>query len=158
MPSQTKANPTLTSNHCEQFLSPRTRLPPQIPAPQSNLDSSLSPKVLAAVSNVGYEERSPIQMVTVPFGRDRRDLIGTAKTGLAKTAAFVLPNAPQHIHHPSGAQSRPCRPHAVVLAPTRDLALQIEPEAEKLRGGWMLRSCRSAAVSRLNNRGLGALC
>jgi len=89
--------------------------------PQFNIgfDSlNLLPEVLEAVIATGYEEPSPIQAKSIPLILEGHDLIGQAQTGTGKTAAFALPilckiNASKRV------------PQALILAPTRELALQV---------------------------------
>ncbi|AWB82143.1 ATP-dependent RNA helicase [Corynebacterium yudongzhengii] len=78
----------------------------------------LSDKVLDAVKRVGFENPSPIQEQTIPLLMEGRDVVGLAQTGTGKTAAFALPVLSQiDIDDRS--------PQALVLAPTRELALQV---------------------------------
>ncbi len=87
-------------------------------------DLSLSPDILAAVAEEGYEVATPIQAQTIPFGLEGRDVLGCAQTGTGKTAAFALPV----LHRLAGdrpAQGAPRRPRCLVLCPTRELAVQI---------------------------------
>ena len=78
----------------------------------------LPDEVVAAVSKVGYENPSPIQAATIPTLMADRDVVGLAQTGTGKTAAFALPILARI--------DRSVRaPQALVLAPTRELALQV---------------------------------
>ncbi|EFV13867.1 DEAD/DEAH box helicase [Segniliparus rugosus] len=81
-------------------------------------DLELHPSVLEAVREVGYETPSPIQAQTIPALLDGRDVVGLAATGTGKTAAFALPVL-------SRIDPKLRRPQALVLAPTRELALQV---------------------------------
>lgn len=81
-------------------------------------DLGLAPLVLAAVKAVGYEIPSPIQAATIPFILAGRDLVGQAQTGTGKTAAFALPLLSR-----LDVNSR--RTQALILAPTRELAIQV---------------------------------
>ncbi|GAA4285332.1 DEAD/DEAH box helicase [Brevibacterium daeguense] len=81
----------------------------------------LDEKVLAAVSDLGYERPSPIQAQTIPLLTAGRDVIGLAQTGTGKTAAFALPVL-SHLAHAGRADDGP---FALVLTPTRELALQV---------------------------------
>ncbi len=84
---------------------------------------SLSPLLLRAVASQGYLTPTPIQTEAIPPILAGRDLLGCAQTGTGKTAAFALPI----LHHLALAEpQKPRRVRAVVLAPTRELALQIE--------------------------------
>lgn len=79
---------------------------------------ALTPEVLRALADVGYESPSPIQAATIPPLLEGRDVLGQAQTGTGKTAAFALPIL-------SRIEMRPGKPQALVLAPTRELAIQV---------------------------------
>src|SRR5438445_6622975 len=76
-----------------------------------------------SVADMGYTRPTPIQAEAIPVGLAGRDLIGCASTGTGKTAAFLLPIL-QRLH--SGKRGT-C--HALILSPTRELALQIDEQA-----------------------------
>ena len=78
----------------------------------------LNPSVLAAVIAAGYEEPSPIQAQAIPLILEGHDMIGQAQTGTGKTAAFALPIL-------SKIDTAKREPQALILAPTRELALQV---------------------------------
>jgi ATP-dependent RNA helicase DeaD len=78
----------------------------------------LDARVLEAVQDVGYETPSPIQAATIPTLLEGRDVVGLAQTGTGKTAAFALPIL-------SRLDLKQKAPQALVLAPTRELALQV---------------------------------
>nr|WP_153002068.1 DEAD/DEAH box helicase [Leucobacter chromiiresistens] len=81
-------------------------------------DLGLAPEVLRAVTDVGYETPSAIQAATIPTLLEGADVVGLAQTGTGKTAAFALPIL-SRITPGQGV------PQALVLAPTRELALQV---------------------------------
>ena len=83
-------------------------------------DLALAPELLHALSGLGYEEPTPIQQAAIPPLLDGRDLVGQAATGTGKTAAFALPVL-QRVIREGG---RP-EPLALVLVPTRELAVQV---------------------------------
>ena len=87
-------------------------------------DLGLDPRVLKAVHAVGYETPSPIQAATIPTLLEGRDVVGLAQTGTGKTAAFALPIL-------SRLDLKQKTPQALVLAPTRELALQVCEAFEK---------------------------
>ncbi len=99
--------------------------------PQSFSDLGLDAAVLKALKDVGYETPSAIQAATIPPLLSGRDVIGMAQTGTGKTAAFALPVLSQ-------LDVSQQTPQALVLAPTRELALQVceafERYAAHLRG------------------------
>lgn len=86
---------------------------------------NLSPAVLRAVESMGFEEPSPIQKKTIPLIMEGHDIIGQAQTGTGKTAAFGVPII-------EGLDHRSKRVQALVLAPTRELAIQVSEEITKL--------------------------
>ena len=81
-------------------------------------DLGLSPALLEAITSVGYETPSPIQAATIPTLLSGQDVLGQAQTGTGKTAAFALPIL-------SKLQISQKAPQAIVLAPTRELAIQV---------------------------------
>jgi len=83
-------------------------------------DLALRPELLGALTALGYEEPTPIQAQAIPPLLEGRDLVGQAATGTGKTAAFALPLLQSLT--PGGKGSAP---RALVLAPTRELAIQV---------------------------------
>lgn len=81
-------------------------------------DLDLSDDVVRAVKKVGFETPSPIQAATIPILAQGRDVVGLAQTGTGKTAAFALPIL-------SRLDRSQKKPQALVLSPTRELALQV---------------------------------
>lgn len=81
-------------------------------------DLPLAEPVLRALTDVGYESPSPIQAATIPPLLEGRDVLGQAATGTGKTAAFALPAL-------SRLDLDRNRPQVLVLAPTRELAIQV---------------------------------
>lgn len=79
--------------------------------------------LLKAVEEEGYAAPSPIQEKAIPPVLEGRDLVGCAQTGTGKTAAFALPILQRLCAQPLGLGKRPIR--ALILTPTRELALQI---------------------------------
>ncbi|KFD54612.1 hypothetical protein M514_04557 [Trichuris suis] len=96
-------------------------------------DGNFPQEVLDVIRKVGYEEPTPIQRQAIPIGLQNRDIIGVAETGSGKTAAFLLPlliwiqSLPKIEREEDVDQG----PYAVIMAPTRELAQQIEEEAVK---------------------------
>lgn len=95
----------------------------------------LHPALLDAIHNVlRFKEPSPIQRQAIPIGLQRRDLIGISETGSGKTVAFGVPMCHYLLNLPAtvlGSVSDQ-GPLALVMAPTRELALQIDVELQKL--------------------------
>src|SRR3954467_9653825 len=93
----------------------------------------LSKKALSALEKAGFEAPTPIQAQAIPHALAGKDVIGAAATGTGKTLAFVLPILERLYGKPHGTR-------ALILAPTRELAIQIEEQIEKFRNGFHLRS------------------
>ncbi|OAN94255.1 DEAD/DEAH box helicase [Sulfitobacter geojensis] len=84
-------------------------------------DLKLSPKVLKAIEEAGYESPTPIQAGAIPPALDGRDVLGIAQTGTGKTASFTLPM----ITMLARGRARARMPRSLVLCPTRELAAQV---------------------------------
>ncbi len=87
-------------------------------------DLGLPDSLLAALREVGYETPSPIQAATIPALLAGRDMIGQAQTGTGKTAAFALPALAR-------LEAAASKPQVLVLAPTRELAIQVAEAFQK---------------------------
>jgi ATP-dependent RNA helicase RhlE len=87
-------------------------------------DLRLSEPLLRALRDEGYVKPTPIQQQSIPAVLEGRDLLGCARTGTGKTAAFVLPIL--QILARSGARAAPRSARALVVAPTRELAAQVQ--------------------------------
>src|SRR5436853_7285658 len=85
---------------------------------------NLSPQMLQAVHDAGYTEPTPIQIAAIPLISAGHDIIGIAQTGTGKTAAFVLRILMKLAASKPNDRSR--GPRALVVAPTRELVVQIE--------------------------------
>ena len=92
--------------------------PPAAPAAATFRDLELNEALVRALTDVGYESPSPIQAATIPHMLAGADVVGQAQTGTGKTAAFALP-----ILSRIDVQQR--SPQALVLVPTRELAIQV---------------------------------
>uniref|UniRef100_A0A8C2E5R3 Probable ATP-dependent RNA helicase DDX23 n=1 Tax=Cyprinus carpio TaxID=7962 RepID=A0A8C2E5R3_CYPCA len=106
----------------------------KIPNPIRNWkEYSLPPHILEVIEKCGYKDPTPIQRQAIPIGLQNRDIIGVAETGSGKTAAFLIPllvwitTLPKIDRIEDSDQG----PYAVILAPTRELAQQIEEETIK---------------------------
>ncbi len=88
-------------------------------------DLPLSAKTLAALDKMGFEHPTPIQEKTIPTALQGKDIIGQARTGTGKTAAFGLPIIETYDPQLANVQ-------ALILAPTRELAIQIYEEMDRM--------------------------
>ena len=98
-------------------------------------DLGLSEPILQAIKAIGYEQPSPIQAAAIPALLAGEDILGTAQTGTGKTAAFALPLL-------SRLDPKQTKPQILVLAPTRELAIQVaeafQSYAQGLKGFHVL--------------------
>ncbi|KAI8097125.1 P-loop containing nucleoside triphosphate hydrolase protein [Halteromyces radiatus] len=95
-------------------------------------ESGLPKRVLDIIDRIGYKEPSPIQRQAIPIGMQNRDIIGVAETGSGKTASFIIPMLTYISELPKMTEENAMDgPYALILAPTRELAQQIEQEALK---------------------------
>ena len=90
--------------------------------------------LVAAVAGLGYEEPTPVQLETIPLMLSGRDLLAQAATGTGKTAAFALPLLHRLLEDPSAKR----RTRALVLVPTRELAMQVAEAIHKYGRGSAL--------------------
>jgi ATP-dependent RNA helicase RhlE len=102
-------------------------------APQRFDDMPLSNAIKKALKTKGFEYPSEIQDKTIKPLTEGRDLLGIAQTGTGKTAAFLIPIIEQLLKQPK-------RHYALVVVPTRELALQVEQEYKSLTTGMQLHS------------------
>jgi ATP-dependent RNA helicase RhlB len=84
------------------------------------------------VQDAGFEYCTPIQAEALPIALSGRDLAGQAQTGTGKTAAFLIAAFQHMLTHPAAPERRRTQPRAIMLAPTRELAVQIHRDAEVL--------------------------
>ena len=87
-------------------------------------DFNLDPRLLEGLDAMGYEKPTPVQEMTIPVILENHDLIACAQTGTGKTAAYILPL----LNKMAGDHSRHL--NTLVIAPTRELALQIDQQVE----------------------------
>ncbi|XP_015607166.1 probable ATP-dependent RNA helicase DDX43 [Cephus cinctus] len=104
----------------------------QIPNPVQTFEQAFHdyPDILEEIRKVGFEKPSPIQCQAWPILLGGKDLIGIAQTGTGKTLAFLLP-ALIHIDGQETPRAERNGPSVLIMAPTRELALQIEKEVNK---------------------------
>ena len=97
----------------------------------------LDSRILIALKNQGYTKPTPIQEQSIPMLLSGSDLLGTAQTGTGKTAAFTIPII-QHLL--DGGTPKRRRIRALVVTPTRELALQVAENAKRYSAGTGLRT------------------
>lgn len=95
-------------------------------------DFALPKPILKAINKLGYESCTPIQAQALPYSLSDYDITGQAQTGTGKTAAFLISVFTRFWEEPLPEDLPRGNPRALVLAPTRELALQIEDDAKLL--------------------------
>ena len=91
----------------------------------------LQPALLAGLEAAGFSRCTPIQALTLPITLPGRDVAGQAQTGTGKTLAFLITVVHRLMTRPALAERKPEDPRALILAPTRELAIQIHKDAVK---------------------------
>jgi len=95
-------------------------------------DLDLHPTLLRGIADLGFEYCSPIQATILPQTLQGSDAIGKAQTGTGKTAAFLITVFNDLLNHPSKVERYVGEPRALVIAPTRELVMQIAADAADL--------------------------
>jgi ATP-dependent RNA helicase RhlB len=95
-------------------------------------DLGLDDRLMHAIADVGFEYCSPIQAAALPQTLQGRDVVGKAQTGTGKTAAFLLTIINDLLNHPLEDQRYSGEPRALIIAPTRELVVQIGEDAKEL--------------------------
>lgn len=93
---------------------------------------NLPPEVLIGVEAAGFTDLTPVQEESIPFALDGKDVAAQAQTGTGKTAAFLIALFTRFLRHP---KKTGCNPRALILAPTRELVVQIVADAKVLGSG-----------------------
>ena len=101
----------------------------------------LHPKLLKALDDLGYEFATPIQSQALPLLLNSQDVAGQAQTGTGKTNAFLLAVLDELLTLPATEHRLPNEPRALVIAPTRELVIQIYEDAKKLAKYTDLKMC-----------------
>ena len=89
----------------------------------------LAPALLSGLESAGFTRCTPIQALTLPIALAGRDVAGQAQTGTGKTLAFLVAVMNRLLTRPALAERKPEDPRALILAPTRELAIQIHKDA-----------------------------
>jgi ATP-dependent RNA helicase RhlE len=98
------------------------------PAPITFEALGLDPRLLSGIRDLGWQETRPVQSGVIPLALSGADVIACAETGTGKTAAFLVPMLQQFLRRPLAEPAT----RALVLAPTRELAVQIEDQVQGL--------------------------
>jgi ATP-dependent RNA helicase RhlB len=92
----------------------------------------LDPNLLKGLNEAGFEFCTPIQAQSIPIALTGKDVAGEAQTGTGKTAAFMVACINNLITRPANENRKPNQPRALIIAPTRELAIQIHKDAEQI--------------------------
>lgn len=103
-------------------------------------DFDLPPEIMHAVADLGFNYCMPIQAEVLEPGIEGCNLAGQAQTGTGKTAAFLISMFTRFLAAPRQGRSRPGAPRALVIAPTRELVMQIEKDAQAIARHCGIRS------------------
>ncbi|CAG0934242.1 ATP-dependent RNA helicase RhlB [Rhodocyclaceae bacterium] len=93
-------------------------------------DLNLPEQVQRGIADTGFTDCTPIQEKTLPLALSGKDVAGQAQTGTGKTAAFLISLFTRLLNNPRGEETR--NPRALILAPTRELVVQIDKDAQAL--------------------------
>lgn len=101
-------------------------------------ESKLHPQLIKTIAHLNFTEPTPIQRAAIPIAVEQRDIVGIAETGSGKTLAFLIPLLhyilsidPDYLKYEHPREQSHNHPLGLILAPTRELALQITQEAKK---------------------------
>ena len=95
-------------------------------------DLELPKALMHAIADLGFRYASPIQSESLPVVLDGDDIVAKAQTGTGKTAAFLISMIDTFLREPIDGKRRTGTPRALILAPTRELVVQIAKDAEDL--------------------------
>ena len=90
---------------------------------------TLDSNILKGLADTGFEFCTPIQAQSIPIALKGKDVAGEAQTGTGKTAAFMVACIQHLLTHPADDSRKQNQPRALVLAPTRELAIQIHKDS-----------------------------
>jgi ATP-dependent RNA helicase RhlB len=105
---------------------------PEEPGRDRFQDFALPAPLLHTIADLGFHYCTPIQSEVLPYSLSDHDVTGQAQTGTGKTAAFLITILTRQWEYPATTPNPPGVPRALVLAPTRELAIQIESDAKDL--------------------------
>lgn len=105
-----------------------------LPSAKTFEEAGVSSEVISAVQKIGWQQPTPVQGMCLPLTIKGRDVAGFAQTGTGKTGVFVITVAERLSHEPPPARAKRdvAVPEVLVLTPTRELAMQIDDDAQKV--------------------------
>ncbi len=111
---------------------PKVFIVPEVEGKKRFHDFDLPQEVMHAIFDLNFKYCTPIQMEILAKALEGKDAIGQAQTGTGKTAAFLITSMTRIIRHKATEDAKPGSPRVLVLAPTRELAMQISKDAQLL--------------------------
>ena len=97
--------------------------------PEDFANLELPDELGKAIIELGFESCTPVQKEVLPHSLDGKDIIAQAQTGTVKTAAFLVSIISYDLENPAYDEREPGTPYALIVAPTRELVLQISKDA-----------------------------
>lgn len=145
--SQRRSTKKPSAIHASRFINKAVALEREIPYTPAHMfcDFGLNPRLEATLEHLGLTMPSPIQDQSIPAGLAGHDVIGLANTGTGKTAAFLLPII-ENLSRQPGIVS------VLILAPTRELAQQIDEEFRRFAAGMRLYSALVVGGANINRQ------
>ncbi len=132
-PVSTEETPALTDSQIkEERWEPRQFKVPPVEGKTRFHDFDLPDPLMHAISDLGFQYCTPIQAEILPSTLSGKDASGRAQTGTGKTAAFLIAVITRLLNHPHPGERPHGTPRVLILAPTRELVLQISAEARQL--------------------------
>ena len=95
-------------------------------------DFDLPPEIMHAIADLGFQYCTPIQALSLAHALAGKNVAGRAQTGTGKTAAFLIALLTRYLRHPAGRPTKEAAPRALVIAPTRELVIQICRDADSV--------------------------
>jgi len=130
---QNKTQGKKNAGQSKSKKSSRKEKPPEvISLPEDFAVLDLPLPLQQAIQKLGFQSCTPVQNEVLPHSLDGSDIIAQAQTGTGKTAAFLLSVITYHIENPEHEKRPPGAPFSLVIAPTRELVMQIASDAEQL--------------------------
>lgn len=111
---------------------PKQRPKKSEPVPADFAELKLPTELNDAIIDLGFQSCTPVQKEVLPHSLDGEDIIAQAQTGTGKTAAFLISVITYHLENPEFEKRTKGKPFALVIAPTRELVMQITKDAELL--------------------------
>ena len=95
-------------------------------------DFDLPAEIMHAIADMGFQYCTPIQALSLASALEGKNVAGRAQTGTGKTAAFLIALLTRYLRHPAGRPAKAAAPRALVIAPTRELVIQICSDADSV--------------------------